>query len=82
MDTACLHNAVEFNAKTPETQRGGAATHTQGRKNRRDAMDAEISNRSLFSASIAPLRLNPFTKNVHVPEQVLPGVQIPFIAWA
>jgi hypothetical protein len=48
--------------KGAKTQGGEVATNCQGRKHRRGAMDAEISNRSLFSAVIAPLRLNRFAQ--------------------
>ena len=50
--TFVLANAAEPTPrrKGAETPGDGAATNTQGQENRRGAMDAEISNRSLFSA--------------------------------
>jgi hypothetical protein len=39
-----------------EAQRGKAVTITQGQKNRRAAMAAEICNRSLFSAIVQAVR--------------------------
>jgi hypothetical protein len=40
----------QWNSEDTKTQRGRAATNTQDLKNRRDAIAAEISKRSHFSA--------------------------------
>ena len=59
-----LKRAFKNDHKDTKTERVKAPTKTQIQENRRDAMNAEMTNRSLVSAPVASLRLSSASPNL------------------